>query len=125
MKKQTGFVDFNKIGQYLDEELKQMNEEVEQVFSVNRFAIFLSTYYIQLMAIHPFREGNGRSVREFLREFVEVKSKNLPCGALKLDWTKFNGDVVLDNIKFALAFRSLIDIEFEKSLVRLENQIKM
>ena len=79
------------------------------------------------MAIHPFREGNGRSAREFLREFVAEKSKSLPFGPLELDWTRFNGDVMLDNITFALAFRGAIDMEFQKALVNPEeeNQIKM
>lgn len=127
MQKQTGFTDYNSISEYLSGELKLMNEEFLQVDSLFKFAMFLSTYYVQLMAIHPFREGNGRTAREFLREFVLEKSKSLPFGPLELDWTRFNGNVVLDNITYALAFRSLIDMEFQKALVSPEdkNQIKM
>lgn len=127
MQKQTGFTDYNNIASYLDQELKLMHEEFSRVRSLYTFAMFLSTYYVQLMAIHPFREGNGRSAREFLREFVAEKSKSLPFGPLELDWTRFNGDVMLDNITFALAFRGAIDMEFQKALVNPEeeNQIKM
>ena len=70
MQKQTGFTDYRSIDEYLTGELKLMNEEFLQVDSSYKFAMFLSTYYIQLMAIHPFREGNGKAAREFLREFV-------------------------------------------------------
>lgn len=125
MQKQTGFTDYRSIDEYLTGELKLMNEEFLQVDSSYKFAMFLSTYYIQLMAIHPFREGNGRTAREFLREFVAEKSKDLPFGPLELDWTKFNGEVVLDNITYALAFRSLIDMEFQKALVNPEEKMKM
>ena len=49
----------------------------------------------------------------------------MPFGPLELDWTKFNGEVVLDNITYALAFRSLIDMEFQKALVNPEEKMKM
>ncbi len=120
MRKQTDFTKWENIPEYLNGELKLMHEEIKNVTDKRSLAIFLSTYYIQLMAIHPFREGNGRSSREFLRELVETKTKEMPCGPLELDWTKFNGDVVLDNIQLALVFRSAIDNEFFNALVPIE-----
>lgn len=119
MQKQTGFTKWENIHEYLSNELKLMHEELKNIHSIHDLAIFLSTYYVQLMAIHPFREGNGRSCREFLRELVEEKSKEMPFGQVELDWTKFNGDVVLDNIQLALAFRSAIDNEFLKAIVKV------
>ncbi|WP_256204184.1 Fic family protein [Planococcus faecalis] len=44
---------------------------------ISRLAYFLS----ELNALHPFREGNGRSVREFARQLV------LNAG-YRLDWGK-------------------------------------
>lgn len=126
MQKQTGFTEVRNIPKYLDGELRLMHEELKRVGTVHDLAVFLSTYYVQLMAIHPFREGNGRSCREFLRELVEVKSKDMACGPMELDWTKFDGEVVLENIQLALVFRSAIDNEFLKALVpAVENKIKM
>lgn len=127
MRKQTGFTNWENISKYLDGELELMHNELKNISSIRELAIFLSTYYIQLMAIHPFREGNGRSSREFLRELVEEKTKDMPFGPLELDWTKFNGDTVLENIQFALVFRSAIDNEFLNALtpVEPENKIKM
>jgi fido (protein-threonine AMPylation protein) len=81
------------------------------------------------MAIHPFREGNGRSCREFLREFILEKTKSLPIGQHEIDCTRFDGDVVLENIKFSMFFRSQIEMEFLKALVPVEpeeiHEIKM
>lgn len=127
MQKQTGFTDYRNIEKYLNGELELMHGEFLNVSNRSALAMFLSTYYVQLMAIHPFREGNGRSAREFLREFVVEKTKDLPFGPLELDWSRFNGDTVLNNIQFAIAFRSAIDMEFEKALVSPDdvNKIKM
>lgn len=129
MQKETGFTDVQNIPYFLNGELKLMNTEINNIYSVHSLAAFLAEYYAQLMAIHPFREGNGRSCREFLREFVLEKTKNLPMGPHEIDWTRFDGDVVLENIKFSMFFRSQIEMEFLKALVPVEleetNEIKM
>lgn len=120
MQKQTGFTDYDNIDEYLNGELNMMQEEFKQVNNLSNFSTFLATYYAQLLTIHPFREGNGRSSREFLREFVAEKSKLLPCGPLELDWTKFDSSVMNEDIQFALTFRGVIEHEFYKALVPAE-----
>lgn len=129
MQKETGFTDVHSIDYFLNGELKLMNAEINNIYSVQALAAFLAEYYAHLMAIHPFREGNGRSCREFLREFIVEKTKKLPTGPYELDWTRFDGDVVLENIKFSMVFRSQIENEFYKALVPVEpeekNEIKM
>lgn len=128
MRKTTGFTDVENIPTFIDGEFKLMNAEIGTIHSVHALAAFLAEYYVHLMAIHPFREGNGRSYREFLREFILEKTKQLPTGPYELDWTKFDGDVVIDNIEFSLYFRSAIEMEFFKALTPItleeENQIK-
>lgn len=124
MQKETGFTDVHSIDYFLNGELKLMNVEINNIYSVQALAAFLAEYYAHLMAIHPFREGNGRSCREFLREFIVEKTKNLPTGPYELDWTRFDGDVVLENIKFSMVFRSAIENEFLKALVPVEPEEK-
>lgn len=127
MMKQTGFTNHKDISEYLNREFSLMSEEFKEVTNESSFASFLATYYAQLMTIHPFREGNGRASREFLREFVLEKSKGLPCGPLELDWTKFNGESMMRDIQFSLIFRGVIEYEFRKALVPASicGQIKM
>lgn len=43
--------------------------------------------YSELDIIHPFREGNGRTEREFLREYVEYVNKYINFGTYKMDYT--------------------------------------
>lgn len=126
MQKETGFTTYSSIDSHLKTELNLMNEEIKTISNEYALASFLATYYAQLMAIHPFREGNGRSCREFLREFIVEKTKNLPTGPYELDWSRFDGDVMLENIQFSLVFRGAIEMEFQKALVQVnpENQIK-
>lgn len=122
MRKETGFTDVKNIDTFLAGELQLMNEEIAKVYSTYSLAAFLAEYYVQLMAIHPFREGNGRSSREFLREFIEVKTKTAPCGPHEIDWTNFDGDVVLNNVQFSMVFRGQIEMEFLKALVPLQQE---
>lgn len=116
IRKETDFLEYDKIEHYLSEEIRLMHEELKDVDSKNGMAEFLASYYVHLIAIHPFREGNGRSCREFLRQLVAAKSKELPCGPLELDWTEFNGETFMENLQFSFVFRSAIESEFYKTL---------
>ncbi len=129
MMKETGFTHHENIETYLTEELRLMNEVLRNVRNKYSLALLLAEYYVHLMAIHPFREGNGRSCREFLRELVIYKSQEFADGPLEIDWTKFDGEVVLESLKFSMVFRGAIEQEFMKCLVPVEKennqQIKM
>lgn len=50
----------------------------------NKFTEEIVFYYSELNAIHPFREGNGRIIRTFLRLLATNRGWNL-------DWSKLNG----------------------------------
>lgn len=127
MAKQTTFTEHQNIDHYLDDLFKTMHEELQLVKTKERLAMFLATYYVHLIQIHPFREGNGRSTREFFRELVEVKTKELMPVSYEIDWGKFDGDIFLENLDFIFAFRGAIEAEFMKALIAVEPeyQIKM
>lgn len=75
------------------------------------------------MAIHPFREGNGRSVREFLREFVLNKNKLLSFN-VKLDFSKMDKEKFLMAVQYRYIYPSLLEDEFYKALVPFEKENK-
>lgn len=70
-----------------------INEEAERIFNelneehllkglpVEKFAHRLSYFLSELNALHPFREGNGRTIRELARQ-IALKSH------YELDWSK-------------------------------------
>ena len=78
----------------LDYVLKEMNQNVDNINSKYEFAVFLAGYYVDLIAIHPFREGNGRTTREFLREFVNAKNQKF-----ELDFSKVDNEKMLSGIR--------------------------
>ena len=80
------------------------------------YATILSNAYYQLMTIHPFREGNGRSVREFLREFVDSKNKFLPFN-VELDYSLMDKESALKGVEYKFIYPSMLMLEFKKALV--------
>lgn len=117
------FYDPEYIEEYLNEALKNMNDKVNKIVSIEGYACFLSETYYELMTIHPFREGNGRSVREFLREFVLCENKFLPFN-VKLDFSKMNKEDALKAVEYHYLYPSMLDMEFMKALVPLNEKQK-
>ena len=97
---------------------KEMHEELETCYNFNDYARFLANTYSALIKVHPFREGNGRTVREFLRELVEAKIPNY-----FLDWSKVDSDNMLEGIRMAFFTKTLLEMEFKKALVEDKKSI--
>lgn len=67
-KNNSYFAPVEEIDERLNRTFQTMEEESKNITSIYSFATFLTTYYTELLNIHPFREGNGRTTREFIRE---------------------------------------------------------
>lgn len=113
------FVNPDEIEVRLKNELDKMNKEVKNILSIDGYSYFLAEEYYELMVIHPFREGNGRSVREFLREFVLSKKEQLPFN-VELDFTKINPDEFLMAVKDKYLYPSLLQMLFKNALVKVD-----
>lgn len=116
------FTDYERIDEALTYELDRMEKDIKQINSLEIMIYFLAEYYVVLLDIHPFREGNGRTMREFLREYVEEKTKDMSCGAMELDWSKMDENRINECIELAKAFRGNIELEFRKGLSYKEKQ---
>ena len=115
------FCNPNQIESLLIETLSRMNKDFkEDIYSIPEFAFKLAKYYYELIYIHPFREGNGRAIRVFIRDFVVEKSKNKSCGELDLDYTRVDGQNLLLGTAQRYVYPSFIEIEFMKGLVKKE-----
>lgn len=106
----------------LDEHLKQMKKEAVRIYSREQLVTFLATNYMELYYIHPFREGNSRTLREFLREYVELMDKLLiKFGNFKLEYSSLT-DEDRKNFIRATVWNTLNDEEKQsKSITLLEN----
>lgn len=121
-KNNSYFAGVDKIDLYLTEDLNAMREGQKYLDTPGQLAYFLADYYTELLNIHPFREGNGRTIREFLREFVDERSKTMACGPLELDYSRFDGEEVDKAIVYGRAFRGPIERQFFNSLVPKEKE---
>jgi len=108
----------------LESLLHKMNEEFDhsEIYSPQEFAFRLGKYYYEILYIHPFREGNGRSIRAFFRDFVVEKSKNKSCGPLDLDYTKLDKDALILATAFRYMYPSGVEMEFMKGIVPIEKE---
>lgn len=99
--------------QYIDSEISRLfnnlkNENYLQNLSKSELAKRLAYYWAELNVLHPFREGNGRTTREFLRQLALKNGYNL-------NLQNVNTDELLD-----ASVKSVVD---ESQLSNLINQI--
>lgn len=121
MQKKTMFCNPDEIPKTLKEVLDEMNIEFSKDIEYeSEFAFKLARFYYDLIYVHPFREGNGRTIRVFLRDFVLQKSKNLSCGPLDLDYTKMDANNLFLGTVMRYAYPSMLETEFMKGLVKVE-----
>lgn len=111
------------IEQRLKMALEEMNKDFEKIYSIDEFAFKLADHYFELISIHPFREGNGRSIRVFIREFVLEKSKKFSFGPLDLDYTKIDKEKLLLGTAQRYLYMSYLESEFKKGLVKVDKEI--
>ena len=64
------------IANYLKMTIDKMKDDVQKIKTKEESVHFLAYYYSELNIIHPFREGNGRVLREYLRQVVAFLSLN-------------------------------------------------
>lgn len=76
--------------QYLKSLLNEMKSKARSIKTMDEYINFLSYYYAEINLVHPFREGNGRTEREFFRQFVECMNDYLPFEPLELDYSKID-----------------------------------
>ncbi len=81
-----------------------------------KFVRTLARHYGDLNALHPFREGNGRSQREFARELC------LTCGYdFDLTVTKHNEMLYASKLSFDLGDNSSLEGIFRKAVTPIRN----
>ena len=76
--------------------------------------------YTYLLEVHPFRDGNGRTVREFLREFTLVQTKQSYFGEFELDWSKVDFKTLNESMSNSKYLRSVVEQEINKALVSVD-----
>ncbi|WP_158291345.1 Fic family protein [Desulfosporosinus sp. Sb-LF] len=97
--------------QYLDQNANQLFRKLkEEGFligtNVERFSLRSAFYMSELNILHPFREGNGRVIREYIR-----------CLAIESDYV-INWNVINKDTLLRASIMSVYDIEPLSSCIR-------
>ena len=121
-KNNSYFAPVEEIDERLNRTFQTMEEESKNITSIYSFATFLTTYYTELLNIHPFREGNGRTTREFIREYANHKSEELPIPTINFSFSNVDQDTINEFIDKSRAFRSAIELEILKALEPKEKE---
>lgn len=82
-------------------------------------AMFLAEFYYELIMIHPFREGNGRTIRAFIRQFIKYKFPEYTIDLQKVDKKK-----LLQGIVEKKSYPTYLALEFFNALAPREEKIK-
>lgn len=111
------FTSINDIERCLEDDLELLKDNLKNVYNFDTFALELADCYLGLVTIHPFREGNGRAIREFLRELVLVKSLSLGFDQYTIDWNLIDNDKISSYMTMGPISKTLIKIELSKGIV--------
>lgn len=118
------FLEPEKIEEEANQIIDLYSNKIDNVNSIGELAFVLAPFYYDLIRIHPFREGNGRTIREFLREVILLKNKELPFD-VELDYTKIDKNNLMLGTKERYFYPSMLETEFIKGLVPLEKTKKI
>lgn len=111
------FAEWEYIDIELDRILKELKEENFLLFCSRRtIAKKLAYYMAELNVLHPFREGNGRTIREFIRQ---IALKN----GYRLDLRKENPAQVLQACIESVANTNSLEQIIDRSLEKIEINI--
>lgn len=66
--------------------LDKARKKVPEIKSRDELLKFITVLYSDLDMIHPFREGNGRTEREFMRQFIDYICKKNGLEPYELDY---------------------------------------
>lgn len=121
MEKELGsflFIDSpNDIELYLNELFADIERQLNSCSNKHDFCEIMAKLYTQLIYCHPFREGNGRTTREFLREFSIQKSKELGLGEMELEWRLIDKEELNHYIEVAHIFPGQTASLFYEALI--------
>ena len=71
----------------LKETLAQARAMVPYLTDKDKLLTYIPELYSNLDIIHPFREGNGRTLREFIRQYIDYVCKKNYIGPYYIDFS--------------------------------------
>ena len=115
--------------QFIYSELKRVLEEsnakIKYIDTKDKLVMHIAVLYSDLDIIHPFREGNGRTLREFIRQYMEYICKINKMDNYYLDYSNIDRNQYLSAVIKAdtlLDYNEIVDLF--NSILRVSNTNK-
>ena len=116
------------IEQELDRELKNAIDMVPKLVDRDTLLRYITELYSALDMIHPFREGNGRTEREFMRQYIDFVCKKNDLPPYYLDYSLIEDrEAYIDAVVKADAYCNYGDLMalFDRILLVREKEKKI
>lgn len=114
MKGTTRFLTSDDIKQKLTRRLDELRvEDYLKGLPSEQFVKRSAYYFAELNYIHPFREGNGRAIREFMRQLYALNGYDV-------DWTAISTDELLAAMEESVFDTDHLEAALGKCLTRFE-----
>ncbi len=107
------FAQFEYISENVDTILNKIDLEILKNMSYEEQLKKISYYMTELNVLHPFREGNGRTIREFIRQLLNEVG-------LEIDFSKIEYQEIIKVSKLAVIDDKEQVQLLRKSVVKLE-----
>ncbi len=107
------FAQFEYISENIDTLLNKIDIENLRLVSFDEKLKQISYYMTELNVLHPFREGNGRTIREFIRQLLNEVG-------LEIDFSKIEYQEIIKVSKLAVIDDKEQVQLLRKSVVKLE-----
>lgn len=122
IKKQTTiFCEPEKIELALTATLEETKKDILKIQNKQELSNLITTLFYQLIYIHPFREGNGRTIREFIRQLIN--SLEFEFGCFDIDYELINKEILALCLTSGLGMANMFLVpEFMKALIKKEKQ---
>lgn len=115
------------VPQNLKYTLDQAKKKIPTIKSRDELLKFITVLYSDLDMIHPFREGNGRTEREFIRQLIDYICKKNGLEPYELDYSLIKSrdeyiaaiiraDALLDYGPLMTLFDSILVVKEKKGL---------
>ena len=88
----TPFCDPKYISSYMNDIFKKLLARVKRVKSREEFIECISWFYGEMNVVHPFREGNGRTLRTFMELFVKYVNSYLDIPDMEIHYSLWDDD---------------------------------
>lgn len=122
----TSFMSHYEIERELEMTLSIMARSIghKKFQNKDEYAEWLSSYFRTVIHIHPFRDGNGRALKEYFSEFVEYSNSMIHLDPVEISWEHMPSEECSNIIYMETLEPDYLDHVMKQCLVYKQEKVK-